>query len=284
MTEFNSTSDAYKYIYNLSLKESSFRYRGQASFGWSLMPSIHRYTRLHRYQTVKHEEFLMLQKPKEPNPPLTHTTYDLEWLMLCQHHGIPTRLLDWSSDILIGLLFACSDKSKMNDDGALFICNMLDYPTYTFDEPLKEEQNLSFASTSVTNPRMRTQSGSFMIWGLSPLSNDSKESYDLWQYLKNTKEDSFLEKIRIPKASKRRILYELSEIYSITMDSIYLKSGFIEKNFGKSFLELKENLRLMTLYQTDADRLTKEEEIKARNFFSVECRNMYHRTISLSKY
>ena len=284
MVEFNSTSDAYKYIYNLSLNESSFRYRGQADFGWSLTPSIHRYIRLHRYQTVKHEEFLMLQKPLKPNPPITHTTYDLEWLMICQHYGIPTRLLDWSSDILISLLFACSDVSKMNEDGALFICNMLDYPTYSFDAPLKEEQNLSFASTSVTNPRMRTQSGSFMIWGLSPLSKDSKESYDLWEYLKNTKEESFLEKIRIPKTSKERILHELIEIYSITMDSIYLKGGFIEKNFGKSFLDLKENLRLMTLYQTDADRLSKEEETKAHKFFWVECRNMFHQTISLSKY
>jgi hypothetical protein len=123
-----------------------------------------------------------------------------------------------------------------------------------------------------------------MIWGLSPLCNDSKESYDLWEYLKNAKEDSFLEKIRVPKISKERILHELSEIYSITMDSIFLKGGFIEKNFGKSFLDLKENLRLMTLYQTDADRLSKVEETKALKFFRVECRNMFHQTISLSKY
>lgn len=114
-----STADALKYLYSLSLDESSFRFRGQADFDWTLIPSIYRFEGFQRYQTVQYESNIFLAKPKEPQPPLTHTTFDLEWLMLCQHYRVPTRLLDWSTDILVSLFFACEDERNLNADGAL---------------------------------------------------------------------------------------------------------------------------------------------------------------------
>lgn len=43
-----------------------------------------------------------------------------EWLCIAQHHGLPTLLLDWSLNPLIGLYFAVRDVSRHEESGALW--------------------------------------------------------------------------------------------------------------------------------------------------------------------
>ncbi len=281
--KIESTSDALKFLYKLSLDESNLRFRGQADFSWSLKPTIYRYEKFERYQTVDYESNVLLHKPPKAIPPLTHTEYDLEWLMLCQHYGVPTRLLDWTTDILMALFFACSAEAEI--DGAIFVCDQNDYPKFSaYDENARETQSLLFVNTNIVNPRVRMQSGCFMMWGHAPLDNiKSTESYDLWEYHEHSESKYYLKKITIPRSAKSNILKELNDIYSITQDNIYLQSGYFEKNYGALFLKLKETARLMSLYKTNADRLTTEEEKFARSFFKVDCRNMIGNCSNLTK-
>ena len=44
----------------------------------------------------------------------------IEWLFSMQHHGAPTRLLDWTESILVALYFAVNDLNYKSEDGELW--------------------------------------------------------------------------------------------------------------------------------------------------------------------
>lgn len=47
----------------------------------------------------------------------------VSWLFLAQHHGVPTRLLDWTENVLVGIYFAVTGKEEEPEDGELWCVN-----------------------------------------------------------------------------------------------------------------------------------------------------------------
>jgi hypothetical protein len=280
-----STSGALTYLYNLSLDRANLRFRGQANIKWPLQPSIYRPNKgFERYQTVLFEKYILSEKPPSPQPPLTHTTFDLEWLMLCQHYGIPTRLLDWTTDILTALFFACDSKENRDKDGAIFICDQNNYTMFSaYNDHARNTQDLAFINTNIVNPRMRTQSGCFMIWGNAPLDDTNKGSYDLEQYDAKHNNTNSVKKIHIPQESKKKILDELEKTYSIAHNSLYLKNSRLEHMFLAKYNKLEYYARLMTLYETNPSQLSSEEIKAVRLTSKVNRENMFGGCVSLTR-
>lgn len=87
-------------------------FRGQAEATWELIPSVQRPGVLptadpDTREKMEKEMLLRFQKearPHMPKPP--DGSQEWEWLAIAQHHGLPTRLLDWTENAAAALFFA----------------------------------------------------------------------------------------------------------------------------------------------------------------------------------
>ena len=63
-----------------------------------------------------------------------------QWLILMQHHGVPTRLLDWTESPLAGLFFAISKfvdepEDKIDSEPGVWVLNPFELNRLCFDRP-----------------------------------------------------------------------------------------------------------------------------------------------------
>ncbi|WP_171393668.1 type I restriction-modification system subunit M [Vibrio mediterranei] len=86
-------------------------YRGIKDEDFKLEPSIMRLGYTDEDELIKAEKRLFKAFKQQALPHLEYTPKnDWEWLALAQHHGLPTRLLDWSKNPLIALYFAIEEE------------------------------------------------------------------------------------------------------------------------------------------------------------------------------
>ncbi|MDD5216238.1 MAG: FRG domain-containing protein, partial [Methylococcales bacterium] len=86
-------------------------FRGQANYEHKLIPALFR----EQYDEARMYEEFIRRFPEHSN---NHRDI-FEWLTLMQHYGLPTRLLDWTTNLLVALFFCCNDEK--DKDGAIFL-------------------------------------------------------------------------------------------------------------------------------------------------------------------
>lgn len=157
-----SVAEYVKEIAELKSKNSQdlILFRGQRDCDKPLVPKIGRgETRLkgrNQAQLGKVEKHL-LDLFKQLSVPFLHSKpeKDLEWLAIAQHHGLSTRLLDWTANALAALWFAvrkepAKDKNQIEKLGAVWILNPVDGD---FLRSEAEKHPFDLAKTRVYRPR-----------------------------------------------------------------------------------------------------------------------------------
>lgn len=118
----------------------SLFFRGQENCNWPILPSVFRDNLL----SIEHE---LISEPLIKVPYDFKSMEKIEILAKYQHYGLPTRLLDVTTNPLVALYFACKEDSKYEDSGRVYFRR--DYPISQNDKKVKII--LSLASKELKN-------------------------------------------------------------------------------------------------------------------------------------
>ncbi|MDE4084544.1 FRG domain-containing protein [Planococcus maritimus] len=105
----NNVSEFIQTVSQIHEDKKRLWFRGQGQddrIKYRLLPNIYR----NSLEVYPEHDFYLRFKAKAV-PYLTYQpTSEWDWLFLMQHHGVPTRLLDWTEEALIALAFAIQNR------------------------------------------------------------------------------------------------------------------------------------------------------------------------------
>ena len=134
-------------------------YRGVTDVKHKLIPKVGRNPKY----TLRLEKDLLWNFQVHGLPFLVREPKDnWEWLALAQHHGLPTRLLDWTYNPLVAAFFAVDDPSETASVIYAMPAPMI-VDTRKERNPFVTGAGVGILSTNHITPRIAAQSGIFTV-------------------------------------------------------------------------------------------------------------------------
>jgi hypothetical protein len=212
LSDLREMSEAFLESYRID----SVYLRGQADYCWGLRPTIGRPLKFLGLETDgfkwDRELYLLNRFRRYIRAFLDRDVSDKELLFLARHHGIPVRIIDWTSNPLVALYYACIGDQELSKDGAVWAIRRCQHPHryfydfYTGKKPILELKGVKLIYAPYVSPRIPAQSGNF-----TTQDDPSKDlqCYNPSKYRKQDFDIDRIEKWRVRSSQKKNFILAL---------------------------------------------------------------------------
>ena len=128
ITEIGSCSHVFEIVHKITAPTVLFRGQDLKAPLDPKFARIAREMKLERQNDYEHEILEQFKRQATPYVDLKHDSPQFRWLYLARHYGLPTRLLDWTTNPFVALWFAVEKRNPGDkQDSFLHVFEVDDY-------------------------------------------------------------------------------------------------------------------------------------------------------------